>query len=140
MNSNPATLRIKNVLALSSGEFISSLISFAAIAYLAGTLGPEKFGILGFATAIVSFFSLFVDTGFADVGSRDVAPLTDRVLVETDQAKRTALIHQAWTITTGDIAYIPLHQQAVAWGVGDRVTVEQRADNQFAWRHARVVK
>ncbi len=73
MNSNPATLRIKNVLALSSGEFISSLISFAAIAYLAGTLGPEKFGILGFATAIVSFFSLFVDTGFADVGSRDVA-------------------------------------------------------------------
>jgi len=69
-----------------------------------------------------------------------VDELTDRILVETDAAKRKALIEQAWTLTLGDIAYIPLHQQAVAWGVSDRVEVKQRADNQFAWRHAVVKK
>lgn len=67
-----------------------------------------------------------------------VDELTDKVLVETDAAKRTAMIHEAWTMTTNDIAYIPLHQQAVAWGVSDKISLAQRADNQFVWRHVMV--
>ena len=65
----------------------------------------------------------------------EVDKLTDMILSETDKAKRDALIKQAWSITIGDQAYIPLHQQAVAWGVRNGVTVAQRADNQFKWRH-----
>ena len=67
-----------------------------------------------------------------------VDALTDKVLVETDAAKRTAMIHEAWNMTTDDIAYIPLHQQAVAWGVSDKISLAQRADNQFVWRHVMV--
>jgi len=67
-----------------------------------------------------------------------VDELTDKVLVETDAAKRTAMIHEAWNMTTDDIAYIPLHQQAVAWGVSDKISLAQRADNQFVWRHVMV--
>ncbi len=70
----------------------------------------------------------------------EVDALTAKILTETDDAKRNALIQQAWKITLDDIAYIPLHQQAVAWGVSDRVSVKQRPDNQFAWRHAVVKK
>ena len=60
------------------------------------------------------------------------------ILSETDAAKRTAMISEAWKLTTADVAYIPLHQQALAWGVRDGVNVKQRADNQFAWRHVTV--
>jgi peptide/nickel transport system substrate-binding protein len=64
-----------------------------------------------------------------------VDALTDQILSETDQAKRDKMIEDAFAMTIDDIAYIPLHQQALAWGVRDGVDVAQRADNQFKWRH-----
>jgi len=65
----------------------------------------------------------------------EVDKLTVKILSETDQAKRDAMIEDAWTMTINDIAYIPLHQQALAWGVSNKVELEQRPDNQFEWRH-----
>ena len=67
-----------------------------------------------------------------------VDALTARILSETDKAARDRLIAEAWSMTIADIAYVPLHQQALAWGVRDGVTVAQRPDNQFAWRHVRI--
>jgi peptide/nickel transport system substrate-binding protein len=64
-----------------------------------------------------------------------VDALTAKILSETDKAKRDQMIEAAYAMTIGDIAYIPLHQQALAWGVNDKVGLKQRADNQFAWRH-----
>lgn len=57
-----------------------------------------------------------------------VDDLARQILSETDQAKRNALIHDVWTITTNDIAYLPLHQQALAWGIRKGLRLEQRAD------------
>ncbi|MGD8648895.1 MAG: ABC transporter substrate-binding protein [Desulfobacterales bacterium] len=65
----------------------------------------------------------------------EVDKLTAMVNSETDQAKRDALIEQAWTMTIDDIAHIPLHQQALAWGVNNKVQLKQRPDNEFKWRH-----
>ncbi len=65
----------------------------------------------------------------------DVDALSVKILSETDQAKRDALIEQAWTMTINDVAYVPLHQQALAWGVSNKVQLKQRPDNQFKWRH-----
>ncbi len=56
--------------------------------------------------------------------------LTDRVLLETDAAKRDLLIKEAFEVAAKDFAYIPLHQQALAWGVSKKVKLTQRADNQ----------
>lgn len=61
--------------------------------------------------------------------------LTARILTETDKGERAGLVRRAWSIAIGDIAYVPLHQQALAWGVRANVALAQRADNQFAWRH-----
>ena len=55
--------------------------------------------------------------------------LTDKVLVEPDTAKRDLLIKEAFEIAAKDYAYIPLHQQALAWGVSKKLKVVQRADN-----------
>jgi len=65
----------------------------------------------------------------------EVDKLTAKINSETDQAKRDAMIEQAWTMTINDVAYIPLHQQALAWGVSNKVQLKQRPDNEFKWRH-----
>ena len=56
--------------------------------------------------------------------------LAEKVLVESDTAKRDLLIKEAFEIAAKDFAYIPLHQQALAWGVSKKLKVIQRADNQ----------
>jgi peptide/nickel transport system substrate-binding protein len=56
--------------------------------------------------------------------------LADKVLAETDQDKRNQMIKQAFEIAIKDYAYIPLHQQALAWGVSKKVKLTQRPDNQ----------
>jgi peptide/nickel transport system substrate-binding protein len=62
--------------------------------------------------------------------NKELDALTDKILVETDTAKRDQLIKQAFEIANKDWAYIPLHQQALAWGVSKKLKVVQRADNQ----------
>jgi peptide/nickel transport system substrate-binding protein len=52
------------------------------------------------------------------------------VLLETDTAKRDLLIKEAFEIAAKDFGYVPLHQQALAWGTSKKVKLTQRADNQ----------
>ncbi len=68
----------------------------------------------------------------------NVDAFTDKILVETDSTKRDELIRQAYEITVGEYAYIPLHQQGLAWGKKDSIDLKQRADNQFMLYHVRV--
>jgi peptide/nickel transport system substrate-binding protein len=56
--------------------------------------------------------------------------IADKVLQETDTTKRDLLIKEAFEIAAKDYAYIPLHQQALAWGVSKKLKIVQRADNQ----------
>jgi peptide/nickel transport system substrate-binding protein len=61
--------------------------------------------------------------------------LNKQILVETDIAKRDAMIAEAYRINHDEAGVIPLHQQALVWGVSDKVDIVQRADNQilFYW-------
>jgi peptide/nickel transport system substrate-binding protein len=71
--------------------------------------------------------------GEANLGgycNKELDRLTDQVLLETDNAKRDQLIKRAFEIGMKDYGYIPLHQQALAWGVSKKVKLTQRADNQ----------
>jgi peptide/nickel transport system substrate-binding protein len=70
--------------------------------------------------------------GEANLGgycNKQLDALTDKVQLETDPAKRDLLIKQAFEIGMKDYGYIPLHQQALAWGVSKKVKLTQRADN-----------
>src|SRR3984957_19326444 len=71
--------------------------------------------------------------GEANLGgwcNKEFDALADKVLMETDQTKRDQMIKQAFEIAIKDYAYIPVHQQALAWGVSKKVKLVQRPDNQ----------
>jgi peptide/nickel transport system substrate-binding protein len=61
--------------------------------------------------------------------------LAARVQSETDATKRNEAIREAFKIHADDIGHIPLHQQALAWGVKSNVSVVQMPDNRmfFKW-------
>ena len=67
-----------------------------------------------------------------------VDELTLKIASETDQAKRNAMIKEAYAIHSEDVGHLPLHQQALAWGVGNNVQLIQRADNQMPFRYMSV--
>ncbi len=64
-----------------------------------------------------------------------VDELTKKVQAETDKTKRNAYIKEAFDLHAADIGHIPLHQQALAWGVSKKVKIVQMADNfmHFKW-------
>ncbi|MFI4996283.1 MAG: hypothetical protein ACHQAQ_10930 [Hyphomicrobiales bacterium] len=65
-----------------------------------------------------------------------VDQVADSALQEPDEEKRDDVFKQAWQIALfDDVGYIPLHQQALAWGVSRKTHVVQRPDNYyvFAW-------
>lgn len=55
--------------------------------------------------------------------------LTDKVEVETDQAKRNALIFEAMMLDKEDYGHIPVHQAGLAWGVRKGTHVVLRSDD-----------
>ncbi|HEU0229097.1 MAG TPA: ABC transporter substrate-binding protein [Burkholderiaceae bacterium] len=61
--------------------------------------------------------------------------LIAKIGVETDQAKRDAMIKQAFMLLRNDYGYLPLHQQPLSWGVRKGVKVEQRADDVLDMRY-----
>jgi peptide/nickel transport system substrate-binding protein len=64
-----------------------------------------------------------------------VDQLTKQIQAETDKTKRNAMIKEAFELHAADIGHLPLHQQALAWGVSKKVELVQRADNvmDFKW-------
>jgi peptide/nickel transport system substrate-binding protein len=70
------------------------------------------------------------ETNLGGYCNKEFDAVTDKVLQETDTAKRDQLIKAGFEIAMKDWAYIPLHQQALAWGVSKKLKVVQRPDNQ----------
>ena len=64
--------------------------------------------------------------------------ITNLVVTETDQDKRNQLILEAFKISHDKAFYVPLHQQAVVWAARDTVSLKQRADDQFHFRHVTI--
>jgi peptide/nickel transport system substrate-binding protein len=64
-----------------------------------------------------------------------VDALTAQIQQEIDPKMRQALITEAFKLHMQDIGEIPLHQQAIAWGVRPNVHVELRSDDYLDLRH-----
>ena len=67
-----------------------------------------------------------------------VDELTKQIQSETDKTKRDAMIREAFKIHADDIGHLPLHQQALAWGVANNVSLAQLADNFMPFRYMSV--
>ena len=66
--------------------------------------------------------------------------LTKKILVETDKPKRDAMIKEAFEVHSADVGHLPLHQQALAWGVSKKVKLVQMADNYMPFKWITVSK
>lgn len=64
---------------LFTGAAGRSLLGFLVSVYLARVLGPEKFGQVGFALAVLAYFVLFTDGGLQALGTREVAAGRDAI-------------------------------------------------------------
>jgi peptide/nickel transport system substrate-binding protein len=65
--------------------------------------------------------------------------LAKQALQEPDESKRDEIFKQAWQLALfDDVSYVPLHQQALAWGVSRRLQVPQRPDNYYVFAWARL--
>jgi peptide/nickel transport system substrate-binding protein len=67
-----------------------------------------------------------------------VDALADVIRVEIDPAKRQSLIDEVFKIHKAEMPQIPLHQQALSWGVKASVDVIQRADDSLELQWVRV--
>ncbi len=120
---------------------------FAAISAAGGF--DSSFYLLGWTPTTLESFNVFqyiigcrdakTNWGGNNVGdycNPKVDALARQALQEPDEAKRDDIFKQAWQISLfDDVGYIPLHQQALAWGVSKKTHVIQRPDNYyiFAW-------
>ncbi len=68
-----------------------------------------------------------------------VDELIAKIQSETDKPKRQAYIAEAFKLHTDEIGHLPLHQQALAWGVSKKVDLVQMADNFmfFKWMNVK---
>ena len=69
-----------------------------------------------------------------------VDELTKKVQSETDKAKRNAMIKEAFDLHSADIGHLPLHQQALAWGLSKKVELVQLADNFMPYKWISIKK
>ena len=76
-------------------------------------------------------------TGTFNLGSYSnpkVDELIGRIQSEVDPDQRLRLIHEALKLQQDDVAMLPLHQQALAWGMKRGVTLVQPADDTMPYK------
>lgn len=64
---------LKNFGSLAVARVVSMAAGLVSSIYLARVLGAESYGILGFGSALLSFFTLIVSQGFDVFGTREIA-------------------------------------------------------------------
>jgi O-antigen/teichoic acid export membrane protein len=67
-----------NISALAIAQIVAMMAGFFSTAWVARSLGPEGYGIIGFGTAFISYFGLMVILGTDYYGNREIAQNPDK--------------------------------------------------------------
>jgi peptide/nickel transport system substrate-binding protein len=67
-----------------------------------------------------------------------VDELTEKIGSETDDKKRTEMIHEAIKIHQDDIGHLPLHQQSLSWGAKKNIELVQLPGDEMVWKYITV--
>ena len=95
--------------------------------------------------ALNAIFACVDDTGAGQFNlgaycNPKVDELTKKIQSETDSAKRSAMIKEVFELHSSDIGHLPLHQQALAWGMSKKIDLVQLADNFMLFKWVTVKK
>ena len=82
---------LKNTIMLYLLTFSTYILNLIIVPYQTRTLGPEKFGLIGLATAIITYVQLFIDFGF-------LLSATEEVANNQDDKKKLSKIFTAVTL------------------------------------------
>lgn len=100
---------VGGIVNLATGEIFARLVAFSGTALLTRRLGPEGFGIIGFATALCGYLTVAVNVGLGEIGAREVArnPHRARRLYAAVVSARLALAGVALLLLLGVSLVLP---------------------------------
>ena len=137
ISANLARVGIKIILAAESkATYFPKILrrdtSFYLLGWTPGTYDSHN--------VLTSIFATPTDKGqgqfnLGSFSNAKIDELTLKVQSETDQTKRMAMIKEAFEIHSAEVGHIPLHQQALSWGMRKNIETVQSADNfmPFKW-------
>ncbi len=64
---------VENLITLGFANIIAGILPIATIPYLMHTIGPEKYGLIAFAQALIQYFVLLTDYGFNFSANRQIS-------------------------------------------------------------------
>ncbi|WP_207421477.1 flippase [Desertivirga brevis] len=76
-NTKPVTSLMKNFFSLSLVQFANNFLPLLTMPVIARIIGPDKFGVINFSAAIVTYFSLLINYGFDLTATRAIAQSRD---------------------------------------------------------------
>lgn len=105
-----------NFRTLAVGQLLARVLAFVTTAYLARVLGPEGFGVIGFAYALTGYFALAVTAGLNTVGATHVAEDRDRAAaVAADVMGIRVLLATVAFVLSAMLAWVLPKPEAVKW-------------------------
>ena len=111
--------------------------------YHVGLIGwtPGSFDSHNVVINLIASFNEKAKTGRYNLSNHTDAridQLTPMIQSESNKAKRDAMIAEVYKRVHDNVYFIPLHQQALAWGKRDNVALKQRGDNVFRFRYVTI--
>ncbi len=120
-----------NLMAESKATYFPKILSRNTSFYLLGWT-PGTYDSHNPLNALMATPDDKIGRGQFNLGSYSNAKLdalTTQIAGETDAGKRNELIREAMKMHADDVGHLPLHQQALAWGMKKNVDLVQLADN-----------
>ena len=118
-----------NLLAQTKSKFFAKMLKHDVSLYLLGWVPDDLDSGSVIAQLMVKPEDGGLDWNGGKYGNQKILELSQQIKTEADQSKRRTMISEVFRILQEDVGYLPLHQQALSWGVAKGVHVVQRADN-----------
>ena len=144
VTSMAAKIGIKlNLTAKPKAQYFKQVLDPKKRDYHVGLIGwtPGSFDSYNVVTNLIATYSDEKKAGrynLSNVSDARIDVLSPMIQSESNKANRDAMIAEVYQLVHDNVYYIPLHQQALAWGKRDNVSLTQRGDNVFHFRYVTV--